>query len=106
MVPGGFLLFFMVLGWFLLVTGCFFHGYSWFRLVFHGSRLVVMVFHGFRSFFMVFHGSGWFFMVPDWCFIFNVENILKLYSGPTIQSRPSDNDHDLLGKCLSTQKSM
>ena len=29
-----------------------------------------------------------FFMVPGWFFIFHVENTLKLYSGPTIQSRP------------------
>ena len=28
------------------------------------------------------------FMVSGWFFIFHVENTLKLYSGPTIQSRP------------------
>ena len=37
-----------------------------------------MVFHGFRSV----------FMVPGWVFIFHVENALKMYSDPTIQSRP------------------
>ena len=48
---------------------------------FHGARLV---FHCSRSVFMVFRV----FMVPGWFFIFHVENTLKQYSCPTIQSRP------------------
>ena len=63
MVPGRFSWFFMILVRF-----------SWF---FHGSKLVS---HGAMSTFMVFDGSRF--------FIFHVENTLKLYSGPTIQSRP------------------
>ena len=80
------------------------------RLVFHGSRLVS---HGSRLAFMV---PGWFFMVlgrffmvpggfffmffivPGWFFMglgqffmvnmFHYKNTLKMYSGPTIQSKP------------------
>ena len=62
-----------------------FHGS---RLVFHGSMSVSMVFRGSR---LVFHGSRsifMVFMVPGWFFIVLAENTLKLYSGPTIQSRP------------------
>ena len=84
-----------------------FHGSRWVFRIFHGSRLVFhvfrlvfivfivpvffcgfhgarLVFHCSRSVFMVFRV----FMVPGWFFIFHVENTLKLYSGPTIQSRP------------------
>ena len=85
-----------------------FHGFSWFQVGFHSSRTVFIVFHGSRLFFhgfswfvMVFHGFSWFYMVPGWFFhvfswffmvsgwffIFHVESTLKLYSGPTIQSR-------------------
>ena len=70
-------------------------GFSWFQVGFHGSRLV---FHGSSSVFMIFKVPGWFFMVPGrlscffivpgWFFISHIENTLKLYSGPTIQSRP------------------
>ena len=62
MIPSGLLWFFMVPGGFL----CFFYGSGWF--------------------FMVPGRFSWFFMVPGWFFIFHVENTLKLYSGPTIQS--------------------
>ena len=55
-------------------------------MVFNGSRLV---FHGSGSVFMVFHGSMLVFTVLGRFFIFHVENILKLYSGPMIQSRLS-----------------
>ena len=48
-------------------------------MVHYGSRLI---FYGSRWVFMVFHGSRFVF------FIFHIENPLKLYSGPTIQSRP------------------
>ena len=41
-----------------------------------------------RWFFMVPGRFLWFFMVPGWFFIFHVENTLKLYSAPTIRSRP------------------
>ena len=70
------------------------------RLVFHGSRTVFVVFHGFRmvfhcfrSVFMDFHGSRSVFMVPgrfSWFQVgfFHIENTIKLYSGPAIQSRP------------------
>ena len=39
-------------------------------------------------FFVVSGTFSWFFMVPGWVIIFHVENALKMYSGPTIQSRP------------------
>ena len=67
MIPGRFSWFFVVSGWFLLLPG----GFLWFFMV-----------------------SGWLFMVPgwfSWCQVgfpfFHVESTLKLYSGPTIQSR-------------------
>ena len=81
MDPGGFSGFFMDPGWFFMFSGWyllsllfqfFFCGFHGARLVFHCSRSVFMVFR-------VFMGLGWFF-------IFHVENTLKLYSGPTIQS--------------------
>ena len=72
-----------------------FCGFSWFQVGFRGSWSVFMVFHcsrlvfhGSRSVFMVFHGFRSVFMVPGWVFIFHVENALKMYSDPTIQSRP------------------
>ena len=77
----------------------------WVFMVFHGSRLVFhgsrWVFHGSRWVFMVswfkvgfswfqvgFDGSRLVFMVQGWFFIFHIETILELYSGPTNQSRP------------------
>ena len=56
------------------------------RLVFYSSRSVFMVFMVPAWFFMVPGQFSWFFMVPGWFFIFHVENTLKLYSGPKIQS--------------------
>ena len=56
-----------------------FHGS---RLVSHGSRLVLMIFLWFQVVFLWFQLG---FHVFSW---FQVENTLKLYSGPTIQSRP------------------
>ena len=77
MVPGEFLLFFIVPGWFLLVTGCFFMVLQGFRLVFNGSRLVVIfsgfqvVFFGSMRVFMVFDSFRLGFLtVPDWFFRF------------------------------------
>ena len=74
MVSGRFSWFFMVLGWFFMVPGHFswffivpgwlFMVPGWFSMIFHGSRSVFMVFHGFRSVFSVFLVPGWFFMVP------------------------------------------
>ena len=98
MVPGVFLWFFMVTGrfglvpsWFLVfkVPGWFlwfqvgFYDLSWFQVDF--SWLEVG-FHGYRSVFMVPGRFSWFFMVPG-CF-FHIENTIKLYSDPAIQSRP------------------
>ena len=65
------------------------------KLTFHGSRLVFHIFSWFQvgfSWFLVrfycfsllqvgFYGFSWFI-------IFHVENTLRLYFGPTIQSRP------------------
>ena len=115
MVPGGFSWFFMVTGGFFMVSHCsrwvfmvfhgirlVFHDSRWFFMVSHGSRLVFMLPGQFPWFLMV---PDWFFMVPDWFFmvpgrfpwfyvvpgwffIFHVESTPKLYSCPTIQSRP------------------
>ena len=67
------------------------HGSKWVLMVFHCSRLgfhcamsVLIVFHGSR---LVFHGSRSVFMVLGFFLHFHDENTLKLYSGPTIQSR-------------------
>ena len=66
MVTIWFFMVFMVPGWFFMVPGRY---------------MVSVFFHGSRSVFMV-------LMVPGWFFILHTENNLKLYSGPTIQSRP------------------
>ena len=77
MVPGEFLLFFIVPGWFLLVTVCFFMVLQGFRLVFNGSRLVVIFFmvsgrfFGSMRVFMVFDSFRFGFLtVPDRLFRF------------------------------------
>ena len=82
MVPGPFLWFFKVQGWFFIVPGPF----SWFlrfqvvfsrflvssfgfqgsRLVFNGSRWVFVVFDNSRLVFIVFKVRGWVFKVPCW----------------------------------------
>ena len=84
----GFSLFFMVpvrFSWFQVG----FHGFSWFQV---GLSWFQFGFHGFSrfqvGFFMILGRFSWIFIVPGWFFISHVENTLKLYSGPTIQSRP------------------
>ena len=66
-----------------LVFSCFFHSSKLVFMVFHGARSNFIVFHGFR---LVVYGFRAVFMVPGRFFIFHVENTLKLYSGPKIQS--------------------
>ena len=68
----------MVFHGFWLVSMVFQGGF----MVFHGFWLVSMVFQGE---FMVFHG---FWLVS---IVLLVENTTKLYPGPMIQSRPSQN---------------
>ena len=72
---GGFMVF---QGGFMVLVG--FHGFQGGFMVFHGFWLVSMVFQGD---FMVFHGFG---LVS---IVLLVENTIKLYPGPTIQSRPA-----------------
>ena len=59
-----------------------FHGFSWFKVGFSCFQV------GFSWFQVSFDGSRSVFMVPGWFFIFHIETILELYSGPTNQSRP------------------
>ena len=81
MVVHGFWLVSMVFHGFWLVSMVFQGGF----MVFHGFWLVSMVFHGFWLVSMVFQGL-WLVSI-----VLLVENTTKLYPGPMIQSRPSQN---------------